>query len=173
MSRAFVVQQAAVWLAVVGFCFPSAVFAEKPATGPSVVIADVALQEGGTLLGQVVDRQGSPLVKVPVSLRSAAGELARVQTNSNGHFRFSGLRNGVYEVATPVGANVYRVWSHRAAPPAAQPQALVVVGNEVLRGQSGSRLMRTLRENPLIPIGLVAAAIAIPLAVVDDDGPRS
>ena len=173
MRKNFLIRQAAVWLAVLGFCLPSAVLAEKPATGRSPLVADVALQEGGALVGQVVDRQGSPLANVPVSLRSAAGELARVRTNSNGYFRFSGLRNGVYEVATPLGANVYRVWSRGVAPPAARPQALIVVGDDVLRGQSCKRLMRACAENPLIPIGLITAAVAIPLCAVGDKGPCS
>jgi hypothetical protein len=131
------------------------------------------------MVGQVVDGQGAPLARVPVSLRGVAGELAASQTNAKGYFAFSGMKGGVYEVATPAGSGVYRVWSPGAAPPAAQPGVLIVAGSETLRGQCCDPcgpcggVLGFFGKHPLLTATLIAAAIAIPIAVTADDGPKT
>jgi hypothetical protein len=169
MSRRYPIQQVAVWLAVVGFCVPQAALAAGPAGDQSPLILDVALHDGGTLVGQVVDAQGIPQANSPVSLRSATHELAAGQTNAQGYFAFSGLNSGVYQVVTSSGAGVYRVWSQSTAPPAAQPGALIVADGSTVRGH----LLSCLGCHPLIVAGVVVAAIAIPVAVHNQKKPSS
>jgi hypothetical protein len=170
-------QQAAVWLAVAGFCVPQVAFAAAP-ENQTPMICDLMLHQGGTMVGQVVDSQGAALAKVPVALRGVAGELASSQTNAKGYFAFSGMKGGVYEVATPAGSGVYRVWSPGGAPPAAQPGALIVAGSETLRGQCCDPcspcggVLGFFGKHPLLTATLIAAAIAIPIAVTADDGPK-
>jgi hypothetical protein len=135
--------------------------------GPSAVIRDVALQAGGAMHGQVVDAQGNPCNQVTVRVvrTSDQAPLAIVQTDSQGRFSVNGLTGGVYRVETPASVAVYRLWAPNTAPPSATTSALVVQGDPTLRGNLGG-----LGWFGWTLIGLgVAAAIAIPLALDDDD----
>ncbi|QEG36002.1 carboxypeptidase-like regulatory domain-containing protein [Bythopirellula goksoeyrii] len=142
----------------------------------SVVIShDVALADGGIVTGQVVDTAGQPQANMPVSLHTNHREIARVQTDEQGNFRVARLEGGVYRVGTTGSDGVYRFWSPQTAPPSAQPGLNLVSGNQVVRGQSNSSPMcsmgQWIAEHPVITIAGVAAAIAIPLALNDDDDP--
>ena len=135
--------------------------------GLSPAIRDVALQTGGVMHGQVVDAQGNPCDQVTVRVvRTAdATPLAIVQTDSQGRFAVNGLSGGVYRVETPAGASMYRLWAPNTAPPSATTSALVMQGDPTIRGNLGG-----LGWFGWTLIGLgVAAAIAIPLALDDDD----
>jgi hypothetical protein len=165
MKRATFTQQLAVCLAVIGFCFPQAAVA---ATGPNKrapVVTDIQLRQGGVLLGQVVTPENVGIPGKSVSLRSGQQKIAVGKTDKNGYFAFSGLRRGVYQVAAAKGYGMYRVWDQRSAPPAAQPGALIVAGHETVRGQYGMQTFRNLLSNPLVIAGIVATAIAVPVAI--------
>jgi len=129
-------------------------------------IRDVALQAGGALMGQVVDLQGNPCqVAVRVVRASDQAPLSVVQTDAQGRFAVNGLKGGVYRVETPAGAAIYRLWAPNTAPPSATASALVVHGDSTVRGNLGS-----IGWFGWTLIGLgVAAAIAIPLILDDDD----
>lgn len=133
----------------------------------SAEIRDIALQAGGALRGQVVDGQGQPcgLVAVRVVRASDQKPLAVVQTDAQGRFVVSGLTGGVYRVETPGGAAVYRLWAPNTAPPSATASALLIHGDSLVRGNLGG-----IGWFGWTLIGLgVAAAIAIPLVLDDDD----
>jgi hypothetical protein len=160
-------------VACVGMVIPPSAFAAEPVAGAS----DVALRPGGLLVGQVVDRQGVPRAHQTVSIQYGPHEVVRTTTDQNGTFAAQGLRGGQYQLVTHEGISVCRLWAADTAPPAAQPDALVVCGNEVVRGQwghggHGGPLHGSLdwvRAHPYITAGAIAAAIAIPLALADDD----
>jgi hypothetical protein len=136
-------------------------------TGPLPAIRDVALQTGGAMHGQVVDAQGNPCREVAVRVvrTTETTPLAVVQTDSQGRFAVQGLSGGIYRVETPAGAAMYRLWAPNTAPPSATTSALVVQGDPTVRGNLGG-----LGWFGWTLIGLgVAAAIAIPLALDDDD----
>jgi len=144
--------------------------ARRAGTGPpeGAAVRDIALGPGGVLRGQVVDAQGKACAKVSVRLvrmGNRAEPVAVTTTGEEGGFAFDGVRAGVYRVETPLSAGVYRLWSPDAAPPAASPAALVVQGDSTVRGNLSA-------ISPLgwalIGVG-IAAAIAIPLALDDDD----
>jgi len=100
--------------------------------------SDVALQDGGTFVGQVVDQQGVPIRGIAVSVRQQGREVASAATDANGQFRVSGLHGGVYQVAAGQSSTVYRLWAPQSAPPAARPAALMVWGQDaIVRGQVG------------------------------------
>jgi hypothetical protein len=134
-------------------------------TGP--IVRDIALGPGGVMKGQVVDAQGTPCVNAPVRLiKSGAGAEVVVpcQTDADGRFQVAGLSGGLYRVETTAGTMVYRAWAPNTAPPSAIAEALVVEG-EAVRGNLSNI---TPLGWALIGLG-IAAAIAIPLALDDDD----
>jgi hypothetical protein len=150
---------------------PNALAVESP------IARDIALQNGGLLVGQVVDAQGVVQANVPVSIQYGQQEVARTTTDANGIFAAQGLRGGQYEIITREGASVCRLWAPGTEPPAAQKAALVVSGENVVRGMPGAGPMKSwvnwCKCHPYITAGTVAAAVAIPLALADDDDSAS
>jgi len=167
---------------------------------PLAAPRDVALQNGGVLVGQVVDAQGAALSKSPVSVRLAGKEVARVLTDQAGNFAVPNLRGDVYQVTAVGHAGVYRCWAPRTAPPAARPGLMLVASGDLVRAQNcgsgvscgdcvgcgsgvgcgsscsagGGGLLGWMSNHPVITAGAIAAAIAIPLSIDDDDpSPRT
>lgn len=151
---------------------------------------DIALAKDGILIGQVVDTEGQSLKQAEVVLNSGGQEIARCKTDDGGVFRVAGLRGGSIEVASMGTTGNCRVWAPGTAPPVAQPGLLVVAEGDVIRGQHGGRrvpghsygrgvrghgggLLAKMIEHPLVTAGAVGAAIAVPLAVSNDDSPSS
>ncbi len=183
MTKNLIVPRSLMLVAVLGMVMPRATLAEAPATQPTKTM-DVALQNGGLLLGQLVNRQGQPKAGVVVSLRQKGTELARMQTDDLGRFAAKGLRGGAYQLVTADGVRQVRVWSQATAPPTAVRGALLVEGKTV-RGQyaetgeyygdggGGGRGIfnggRIFGLNPWLVGVAIAAAIAIPVALDDDD----
>ena len=138
----------------------------RPATS---AVRDVALHDGGSLTGQVLDAAGTPVADTAVAVLEQGRPIASTQTGADGRFAMTGVKAGVYEVATSHGVTVCRLWAPRTAPPAAQADALVVHGDTVVRGAQGGGGVIGFLSNPWVLGGIVAAAIAIPLALDDDD----
>ena len=144
-------------------------------------VRDVSLNSNGILNGTVVDAQGQPAPGCPIMIQQGDAPIAQTVTNNEGQFAVASLRGGLYQVAAGNRMENVRVWTAATAPPAATEGYAAVVGN-VARGQIGctgtpdcsctsccgggplSFLM-----HPLVIGAAVAAAIAIPLAVNDDD----
>ncbi|WP_168205334.1 carboxypeptidase-like regulatory domain-containing protein [Bythopirellula goksoeyrii] len=141
----------------------------------AVAPADVALADGGVVTGQVVDTAGQPQANVPVTLHTGDKDIARVRTDKQGNFRVASLKGGVYHVATNGNEGVYRFWSPRTAPPGSQTGLNLVSGRNVYRGQVGGGFFTSMgqwvAEHPIITGAGIAAAIAVPLALDDDDDP--
>lgn len=140
--------------------------------------SDVVLQDGGTLVGRVVDPQGKAIAMTPVSLQTGGKEVARVVSDEAGRFEAKDLKGGVYHVASTGHQGVYRVWAPQTAPPAAAKGLSIVSRPDVIRGQYGpgpgnpfSAMGQWVAEHPIMTAGAVAAAIAIPIALDDDDDP--
>jgi hypothetical protein len=141
--------------------------------GRAPAVVDVALYDGGTLQGQVVDAQGKALAEVTVSIQQGDREIRRTVTDRSGRFRVAKLRGGTYRIVADEAVGVYRLWAPSTAPPSARPSALIVCGDQQLvLGQYG-RVLQFLR-NPWVVAGFVAVAIALPVAIhYADDGSRS
>jgi hypothetical protein len=159
MKSGILVRGIAVFLGVVGICLPELAFAAAPAAPPAVV--DVALSDGGVLHGQLIDLRGGSAVGVPVSVKTQNKDVVRTVTVKDGRFSVPGLRGGVYQVAAGQGQGVYRLWTAKAAPPSAQKNAIVFT--QGLFGGSPKMLL----ANPVIVAGVVATAIAVPVAIVN------
>lgn len=148
---------------------------QTTATGvatPQLKIQDVSLHDHGVFTGTVLDKSGAARASVPVAVSRQGQVVARTETDASGRFAVQGLTGGVYEVQTPVGSGVYRLWAPRTAPPAAHSMAMVTSDQSVVRAQmslqNGGSAFSWL-ANPWVLAGVVAAAIAIPLALDDDD----
>ncbi len=129
----------------------------------AIQVVDVELREGGLLLGQVVGPAGKPLVGARVSLRRLDREVATTATGKSGYFSVRGLRGGTYEIVAGPSRGLYRLWAPGTAPPAARPGALIVVGGQQVRGQQGP--IGYWLSNPWVIAGIVATAVAIPVAI--------
>jgi hypothetical protein len=166
MSAVRMIWSVVVSLAAVGMCLPQAVFAAAPAP-PTPVVMDVALSDGGVLYGRVVDLQGAGIANVPVVVKTQDRNVAAATTAPDGTFSIQGLRGGVYQVAAANGHGVYRLWSAGTAPPAAQTSAIVYVPNSPVDGNvvvyTGG--LKMLLANPIVIAGVVATAIAVPVAL--------
>ncbi|MFH1919240.1 MAG: carboxypeptidase-like regulatory domain-containing protein [Planctomycetota bacterium] len=171
MKHMRVFKAGAIALACLGMLIPAS--ALEPAATAAVDskqapgVADVRLHDGGTLRGQLVNAQGRPLAQSLLSIRQADREIATAVSDQSGHFQVTGLRGGMYQIVAGEATGAYRLWAPRTAPPSAQPGVLVVVGGQQVLGQ-GNRILCLLR-NPWVVAGIVAAAIAIPIAIHNAD----
>ena len=155
-----------VWFAIAGPCVPPIASAAPPQS-PFLPVTDVVLRAGGVVLGQIVQPTGAPAANLPVSLVRDGKRLAPASTNATGYFAFSGLKMGTYQIVTPTDVGTYRVWTAETAPPGAQPGILIVNGQGTVRGQYDARTYAGMIGKPLLLGGLVAAAIAVPVAVAN------
>jgi hypothetical protein len=138
---------------------------------PKIYLTDVALTDGGTLQGQVVDLQNMGQPGVPIVLRSQNRDVAKTITNTNGQFSVQDLNGGVYNIATAQGENTFRLWAPRTAPPAAKQSAIVYVQNGGIGVGSGG--LKAILGHPLVLPAAIATAIAVPIAVSSAHHPAS
>lgn len=160
MKTGRLVQSVLISLAAVGMCMPQVAFAVETAATPAVV--DIALSDGGVLHGHVVDLQGANVAGVPVSVKAKNRDVATATTTADGSFAVQNLQGGVYQVAAGEGQGAYRLWSAGTAPPSAQKGAIVYTQN----GADRSRL-KSFLTNPIVIAGIVATAIAVPVALAN------
>ncbi|MEM7312502.1 MAG: carboxypeptidase-like regulatory domain-containing protein [Planctomycetota bacterium] len=190
MKTKFSMKMAITWIACLGLLSPTAVFGQAPQSSNSVTVRDIALAKGNVLTGQVVDSQGNRLVNQPVTIQRDGTQALQLTTDAVGQFRATGLPGGVYTVSSAGNRGVYRMWSNQTAPPVAAKGLLMVGNDAVVRGQcfngcgptggcdpcmagqsygtAGQGLLGLL-ANPWFVTAAVAAAVAIPLAIDDDD----
>lgn len=127
------------------------------------------MADGGVLHGQVVDLQGGSAVGVPVVVKAQNQDIVRTVTSKEGRFEVQNLRGGVYQVAAGEGQGVYRVWSAKAAPPSAQKTAIVYTQNcDKCAGAGAGGTLKSVLTNPIVIAGVVATAIAVPIALAND-----
>lgn len=135
---------------------------QKPTANRAMTV-DVAFGSDGALRGQTVNAQGKPMPSTRVSLQQNGREVAKAVTDRNGHFQFSGLLGGTYQLVAGQASVTCRLWQAKMAPPSATQAALIVVDGRQVLAQHGP-LGYWLR-NPWVIAGLVTAAVAIPVAV--------
>jgi len=158
MRNLGIFRAALVWVAAIGACCP-----QMATSAPNTPVSDIALRNGGVLIGQVVAPQGSGLPDSPVSIAHNGKKLATSKTDKQGRFAFSGLRGGLHQVTAPDCQLSCRLWQPGTAPPAAQQGAVVVSGGQTVRGQLCC--LGLWLRNPLIVGALIATAIAVPVGI--------
>lgn len=151
---------AVAWLACSAWLLP-ALPAPASESQPTPAVWDVRLDEQGSLRGRLVDLEAQPLENREIELLKAGNAIARTTSDAGGRFAFPQMSTGVYQLRFDTYAVNCRVWTARAAPPAARSEFVVLAAPDTIRGQQP---LHAVFRNPLF-IGLViAAAIAIPLA---------
>ncbi|MCA9234376.1 MAG: carboxypeptidase regulatory-like domain-containing protein [Planctomycetales bacterium] len=152
-----------------------------PMTNQAFQVVDVQLDATGGLSGQVMTPQGQPVPGATITLADVQPPQTTT-TNAKGQFRLSGVRGGVHQLQVGSQMQMCRVWKAGTAPPSAVPQLLVVQDARVALAQNcgspvacGLAGCKEALANPLVVGGLIAAAIAIPVAIhnADDDDPTS
>jgi len=142
-------------------------WAAEQTSNPAPVITDIALGEGGLLAGQLLGAQGNPLAGVRVSLEDVQNrEIATVTTDQQGRFSVANVRGGVYQIVTPNSRGIYRLWAPGMAPPSAKQGVLMVAGGDAVRGAPPRSSAKFWLNNPVVVGGLVATAVALPVAIV-------
>ena len=175
---------AAAALACLATLATPAALAQQPIPAAGIAdTQDVALRENGLLVGHVIDGQGLPKADVPVAVHMGEHEIVRTKTDQNGAFAARGLRGGQHTIASDQGYRVCRLWAPETAPPGADQGAVIVENDEQVRGQWGYRgshrgaghpWLHWMKKHPYVTGGVIAGAIAIPIAFADaDEGPSS
>jgi hypothetical protein len=145
--------------------------AEKaPATKPAKAIKDIKLTSAGELTGKVVTADGKPVDGAAVSVAQNGKPVVRTISSQKGEFKATGLKAGVYQVASGRSIQTVRVWSEDVAPPAALASTTIVQG-PVVRGQDEFDYW----ETDEIIVGVIATtALGIGIAALvvanDNDG---
>jgi len=151
-------------------------------TAQTLTVVDVALQNEGVLHGQIMDKQGQPLSDIKIQVLSASADKQwQTQSDAKGQFQLTGLSGATYHLQVGEHVQLLRAWSAGTAPPSATKGLLIVQNSDVILAQNcgspvcGSAVRKAKHPlaNPWIIGGLVAAAIAIPVAIhnADDDDP--
>lgn len=160
------VKGAVVTLAALGMVMPQAQV--EAATGLKGVKAvktvevssvDIALSNGA-LVGRVVDHTGAAMASKEVVVRQGKNEVAKVQTDKSGTFTVSNLKGGLYEVSSGATTGSFRVWTESAAPQSSAEMALLVMGENGVRGGSGS-FGGFMGDGTLLLTGAVIATVII------------
>ena len=176
-------------ISCVGLVLPTTAMAEQPMQrGGRAKLIDVALENDNALYGKVVDANGTALTGLEVKLQRNSTTVATGVTQEEGRFRIGPLRGGVYSATVGRQLVNLRVWTKNSAPPAVTSEVLLV-GSQVSRAQScppdecgvpctgmddcgcgacGGGILGFL-SNPWVIAAGIAAGIAIPLALDDDD----
>jgi hypothetical protein len=136
------------------------------APSPRIVIRDVALAADGNLHGQLLTPQGTAMHQARVALLNGKTEVAVTTTDREGRFALGVSRGGTYVVVAGDAWGVYRVWPARIAPPTSNQAILLVANSPIMRAQSSSPLYNFISDHPYLFYAGLAAAIAVPLAVV-------
>jgi hypothetical protein len=137
------------------------------ASGP--LVTDVALQPGSVLRGRVIHAAGQAMPRQTVEVFRDGQLVATVGTGLEGQFAVGPLRGGVYRVTAADVSGVVRLWAPNTAPPGAKPQLWIVSG-PVSRAQMHPAA--TVMGSPFVITGLVAAAVAVPVAMTNHGGVR-
>ena len=157
--------------------------------GGTSLIPDVQLDVAGHLHGRLTNADGRPLARSLVQLRQQSTVVASAATSSTGEFELPAPHGGLFMLAAGGSSQPVRCWTLPAAPPHALPQLHVVQG-PVQRGQGCTATSCTgtcggtcdactgggfagnclgFLMNPIVVGTAIAAAIAIPLALDNDN----
>ena len=181
------IQLGLVALASIGVMFPQLAMANGPQSTQQT--RDMSLRSDGSFVGKVLNQHGRAQDKQPVLLLQNGQPIATALTNANGEFGFQLQKGGLYQIQSRDTVTTYRMWTAATAPPSAVQSATLVTNDTLVLGQNcahcgvsgcgggcvghpgggGGAGVLGFLANPWVLGGLVAAAIAIPLALDDDD----
>ncbi len=132
----------------------------KPSASRSIrvsTIRDVALRDGSVLVGTCMQPDAKRLSGTPVTLMQNGKPIVALKCNREGRFAVLGIRPGVYEVRTHNAVDLVRIWAPSTAPPSAATELLMVVEQQVVRGQENVDVANTLERAAVVGAGVAAA----------------
>ncbi|MBN2475038.1 MAG: carboxypeptidase regulatory-like domain-containing protein [Pirellulales bacterium] len=144
--------------------------ARSPAGGQQLRVRNASLTAANSLQGRVTDAQGAGLPHARVTMMQRDRQVVAATTDSHGSFVVANVPAGVYAISSAGSTGTYRLWAARTAPPSASAGILIVADDEVVRG---NRLYDWMSEHYLLTYVGIAAAIAVPIAVVGSRSPAS
>jgi hypothetical protein len=167
-------RQVFVTLAVLGLLIPSprTVFGAGHAdlaNRAESLLMDVGLSELGVLQGQFLDTNGQPVANAVVHLHDGQKLVMQCTTDPLGHFRFEGLRGGVYAVYSQQAFTGVRAWAKDAAPPSASQGILLVEGTT----QRAQMFAQYLNRIGIAGIAVLAAIVTIVAVAAAERGESS
>lgn len=137
---------------------------------------NVALNKGGLLAGQVVNKTGQPIAEAEL-LVEQQGATQVVKSATDGRFAVSGLKSGPCVIRMGDETFACRVWEQKIAPPGSLRSLAVVSQTDIVRGnllpplpliQPGHGILGG-NHFGLVLLGLGGAAIAIGASQDDSD----
>lgn len=93
------------------------------------------LLHSGSLSGVVLNQESRPVPGIQVRLMHGKNVIATATSDDNGNFAVHGLRNGGHIVGAGEEKELVRFWNSDVAPPAASARLIMVVDEEIIRGQ--------------------------------------
>ena len=142
-------------------------------------------------MGQVLTESGLPgIATLKVHSQKDGRTVSQVvKTNESGQFQIKGLSNGQCVFTIGDDSFACRVWNHRTAPPQSLETIAVVPKTGVVLGQNCTsdgcqtssaqrsglrgRLASMTGTQKALLVGVIAAAIVLPIALDDDDDDAS
>lgn len=157
--------------------------AHVPATRASTAatrVPNLALTTDDTLQGQLVSQAGIPLRDATVLINNGQRQW-QAKSDAQGRFHFLKLRGGTYRIETAGQVQLVRVWAAGTAPPQASRGLLLTPQTDIIRGQrvpskNTNQFFRVAKQrlaNPWVVGGIVATAVAIPVAIHNSDDDTS
>lgn len=151
-----------------------------PASPSNLQLKNVELSEDGQLHGQVLTQSGvGGIATVNVhATRDGKTAAQALQTTETGEFTIKGLKTGTCVFTIGDDTFACRVWNHGMAPPKSLQAIAVVPTSGVVLGQNCDTCQKPGLRGKLacmsgtqkaLLVGIVAAAIIIPIALDDDD----
>lgn len=114
---------------------------------------DVVLGADGLFCGVLVDWQGQPLCDAAVGVWHEGTMIAFTQTDTRGHFTFTGIRPGLHAVVAGRSSRLVHAWPSDAAPAAAGTMAAIAsddprIGGQLLATGMAGLAVRNMRHDP-------------------------
>ena len=139
------------------------------------IVHDVKLTSHHELVGQVVHGTGTPAPRTKLFVKQLRSDRQYVvRTDGKGTFRLKVEQTGVFRISVKDQSFLVRAWQPELAPPVAKTSILCVTGTAV-RGQAAGGGLTSALTNPWVIGATIAAAVAIPVAIVesqdDDESP--
>ena len=143
-------------------------------------VKDLSLS-GNQLHGAIVDVNGKPVVGASVVVGHQGKVVASTKTDEQGRFACADMKPGIHQVATFGGVRTYNLWNAESAPKNSLKGSIHVLDDEAIKrgnacdsgcddcGSGGKSPLAACVTNPIVWAAVIAAAIAIPLALDDDD----
>jgi hypothetical protein len=151
---------------------------QSAATSAPRPIMDLKLDAEGQMHGRVTDASSAAVGDAQVIVYRGLQPVAQTVADESGRFTVPNLASGVYHfecrtAADELGQADYRLWTQGAAPPAAVDNAQLRSQPMIVRGQHPPSSIWCFLTTPWVTAAILTAAIAVPIAVTNNDDSAS